>query len=296
MKKLIIIVGPTGSSKSELSFKIAKYLNTEILVADAFQVYKELNAGINKPSDKELNEIKHHFVNSISMYDQWNVNEFQKEFKKIVNNNKLNYFVVEGGSNLYIDSIIKNYDFKTLGELPKDFENQSNEFLWNELKQKDEQEANKIPVQNRKRILQALRIIYGNNQKKSLLDINNKPKEFETFLVWKKLSREHLYNKLDKRTEQMFEKQNWVNEVKELLNKDKNILEMNSFKAIGYIDVANSILNNTDLDIETIKRKVRNYAKRQETWIRNKFDIDFIYESENDWEKLIEQCKNFISK
>lgn len=297
MKKLIIIVGPTGSSKSDLSKKLAKYFHTDIFVADAFQVYKEINAGINKPSNQDLKEIKYHFVNYISIYDDWNVKKFQNEFYKSALNNTSNVLVVEGGSNLYIDSIIKNYNFKPIyNNLSIDLQNETNENLWNKLNKLDENEAKKIPKENRRRIIQALKIIYSNNEKKSILDSKNNLPIFDCFLIWKKIERQTLYKILDERTQKMYQENKWLEEVKNLINQDKNIINLNSFKAIGYPEISQAILNNKIPNLELIKQKERNYAKRQETWIKNKFKINFIYKDQNDWLNLIEQCKKFISK
>lgn len=295
-KKLLIIVGATGSSKSELSKNLAKHFQTDIFVADAFQVYKEINAGINKPSQKDLNEIKYHFVNHISIYDEWNVKKFQSEFNLKALNNPNKVLVVEGGSNLYIDSIIKNYNFKPIDKTFNNLENQSNEILWNELNKLDELEANKIPKENKRRIIQALKIIYSNNEKKSILDTKNNLPLFDYFLIWKKIDRNVLYKILDERTQKMYLENKWVNEIIELIDKNKNVTNLNSFKAIGYPEISQAILDKTTPNLELIKRKVRNYAKRQETWIKNKFKIDFVYKNQSDWLNLVEQCTKFINK
>lgn len=297
MKKLIIVVGSTGSSKSELSKKLAKYFHTDIFVADAFQVYKEINAGINKPLDQDLKEINYHFVNYISIYDEWNVKKFQSEFYKKVLDNINDVLIVEGGSNLYIDSIIRNYNFKPISSnLLINLQIQPNEALWDELYKLDENEAKKIPKQNKRRIIQALKIIYSNNEKKSILDTKNNSPIFDCFLIWKKVDRQTLYKILDERTQKMYQENKWLDEVKNLINHDKNIINLNSFKAIGYPEIYQSVLNNKIPNLEIIKQKVRNYAKRQETWIRNKFKINFVYTNQNDWINLIEQCKKFITK
>ncbi|MBD5446011.1 MAG: tRNA (adenosine(37)-N6)-dimethylallyltransferase MiaA [Mycoplasma sp.] len=297
MKKLLIVVGATGSNKSNLSKKLAKHFNTEIFVADAFQVYKEISAGINKPSEIELKEIKHYFVNHISIYDEWNVKRFQAEFKNITLNSNKDIFVVEGGSNLYIDSIIKNYNFKPLVDLSYDWEQQSNNDLWNELNKIDENEAKKIPKENRRRLLQAIKIIYSNNEKKSILDTKNNPALFDIFMIWKKIPRDNLYKILDDRTQKMYQEIGWLKEVENLINQDKNVINLNSFKAIGYPEMSQAIIDKNEPDLNLIKRKVRNYAKRQETWIRNKFKIDFIYKNDDDdWNNLVAQCKKFINK
>ena len=135
MKKLIIIVGSTASGKSSLALKIAKDFNLSIINADAFQVYKELNAGINKPTIQELKEVKHFFINSKSIYDEWHLKKFKDEAYELIDNSKENVFVVCGGSNLYIDSIIKNYHLVDVDET-LEYINFTNEQLYEKLKKK----------------------------------------------------------------------------------------------------------------------------------------------------------------
>ena len=294
MKKLIIIVGSTASGKSSLALKIAKDFNLSIINADAFQVYKELNAGINKPTIQELKEVKHFFVNSKSIYDEWHLKKFKDEVYELIDNSKENVFIVCGGSNLYIDSIIKNYHLVDVDETLQ-YINFTNEQLYERLKKLDSEEANKISVNNRKRLEQALRIIESNNnQKKSEMDKNNFDQKYKYILISTKIPRESLYQKINSRVLEMINL-GWKQEVKSLLEKDQNIMELNSLKAIGYKEVYDSIINDKDIDIESIQKKTRNYAKRQITWIKNKFQVNIEFDNSN-YQEIKKYVKDFINE
>lgn len=294
MKKLIIIVGPTASGKSPLALKIAKDFNLSIINADAFQVYKELNAGINKPTIQELKEVKHFFINSKSIYDEWHLKKFKDEVYELIDNSKENVFVVCGGSNLYIDSIIKNYHLVDVDETLQ-YINFTNDKLYERLKKLDSEEANKISVNNRKRLEQALRIIESNNnQKKSEMDKNNFDQKYKYILISTKIPRESLYQKINSRVLEMINL-GWKQEVKSLLEKDQNIMQLNSLKAIGYKEVYDSIINDKDIDIESIQKKTRNYAKRQITWIKNKFQVNIEFDNSN-YQEIKKYVKDFINE
>ncbi len=292
-KKIVVVVGPTASGKSDLTYKIAKDLGIEIIVCDAYQVYKEISIGVNKPNIENLNSIKHHFVGDISIYDEWNIKIFKEKIENLINNNNKT-FILEGGSNLYIDCLINNYNLKDLN-MNLNYDNLTNEELHKKLNQLDKQEATKIPLNNRKRLIQALRIIESNNEKKSILDKQNNEQIYEVFMIRVKINRDKLYNKINERALKMFD-QGWKEEVSDLLNKDEDILSLTALKAIGYYDIAFAIKNNLPINIPLIQQKTRRYAKRQETWIKNKFNPNFEFEDYSQYNELLKQVKVFLNE
>lgn len=273
---------------------LAKELNLEIINADAFQIYREINAGINKPTLQDLKEVKHHFINNKSINDEWNIKEFQKEINLLIENNPNKNYIICGGSNLYIDSIIKNYDLKEI-DRNMEFGNMSTVELWNKLNELDKEEAKKININNEKRIKQALRIILSLNQLKSEKDKKNKGCIFKYIIISVYMERNKLYEKINNRTIDMIN-MNWKGEVENLIQ-DSNYKNNNALKAIGYNDVYEAIISNTNINIEKIQQKTRNYAKRQITWIRNKFNVDIIYDKEkNNLNEVIKKCKDFLNE
>lgn len=292
-KKLIVVVGPTASGKSDLTFKIAKDLNFEIIVCDAYQIYKEISKGINKPNENELKTIKHYFVNSISIYDDWNIKIFQSQINEILKDNSKN-FILEGGSNLYIHCLIHNYNLNKL-DFNLNYDDFSNEELFEKLKKLDEKESKKISINNRKRLIQSLRIIESNNEKKSVLDSQNNEPLYDFFLIRMCHDRKNLYEAINKRAEKMFN-DGWKQEIEDLIKKDKNINQLNGFKAIGYQEIYQAILDNKEVDLNIIKQRTRNYAKRQETWINNKFKIDYNFYYYDQYNDLLSRIKTFLNE
>lgn len=288
--KLIVIVGPTGSRKTEISYRIAKEFDLEIINSDAFQVYKELNLGINKPSKKILSEVKHYLINNISIFDEWNIKLFKDKAEEIIDKSK-KPMIICGGSNLYIDALLKNYNLENIGR-ENIFEHLSNEELYSKLFELDEKEALKIGKNNKRTLTRALEIINSKNILKSDISKHNNKIKYDYFIVFSNPNRAELYEKINKRTEKMFD-ENIIKEIKDLdFEKFKNT---NASKAIGYKTLIENNLELSDEIIEKIKQESRNYAKRQTTWIRNKFNVN--YETENfekDFDEIIKEIRIFL--
>ena len=296
--KLITIIGPTAAKKTTLAHRIAQKINGAIINADAFQVYKQLNAGVNKPPKQQMKEIDYYFIDNINYWDEWNISIFQKEFdaiyKKIISENKVP--ILCGGSHLYIDCILKGYDLtKTLDDsIQKEIEKWTNDDLYNYIFKYDKTSAQKICISNRKRLLRCVAILkMNNNLPKSETDyINNKPK-YNSLVIMVNKDRETLYNDINNRFDQ-FVDQGWIDEVNKLILQYPDIVYSNAFKAIGYSEIANSILNMDKIDLDSIKKKTRHLAKRQLTWCNNKFLDKIIYDYQNgDFDNLLEKIINF---
>ena len=300
MEKVIIIVGATATKKSYLAMEISKLFDTEIISADAFKIYKELNIGINKPSIENLSNVKHHFVNEKNIDDDWNIKIFQelatKKISKIIKNNKIP--IICGGSNLYIDALIKGYDLKdniSRNEIDI-FDNKTNQELFDYIFENDQDLLEKININNRKRLIRACQLIFSN--KSSLVPNKNNSDEYiyDVLIIHTVRDREELYRVINNRTDIMIQN-NWKEEVEALFLKYPNINELNSFRAIGYDIVLNSIVNKTNIDIEKIKQKTRNLAKKQLTWINNKTKVDIEFNIDKDNINLIiDKVNEFVKR
>jgi len=286
MTKLLVIVGATASSKSKLALCLAKEFNAEIISADAYQIYKELNAGVNKPTKNDLLEIKHHFVSERSIYDPWDIKLFQQlatiRIAEIIKRNK--NIIICGGTNLYIDALIKNYNLEKTNLLIDltFFENFQYEDIYKYCLLNDEKETLKISFNNKKRIKRLANILYSTGKKKSDLDQQQDNYIFDCFIINVYKDRDLLYKKINTRFEKMLEN-DWEKEVVDLYNEDHYIMNLQGFKAIGYELVLQAILNQSEINKDLIKQKVRNYAKRQMTWNNNKYHskIDFNFDTDN---------------
>ncbi|MGL4948504.1 MAG: tRNA (adenosine(37)-N6)-dimethylallyltransferase MiaA [Mycoplasma sp.] len=299
MQKLIVIVGATASGKSSLALKLATDLETEIVSADAFQIYKEINVGINKPTAAELELVKHYFVNSHSIYDEFDIKYYQDACIPILNDiiSREKTPIICGGSNLYIDAVIKGYELdKTDGRNEvTHFDSWNYDDIYNYVLEKDQEEALKINYENKKRIIRAAQIIFSTNQKKSTQDNQVNNYVYDVFIIETVLDRPILHDVINKRVDVMLSN-NWLEEVLYLNNKDNNVSNLKAFQAIGYKQLLDAHNNNINIDIEIIKQLTRQLSKRQMTWNRNKYkEITRFDTTKDDYLSLLNTVKSFIS-
>lgn len=265
----IVIAGPTGVGKTNLSLKLAKFLNAEIISADSMQIYKGLDIGTAKIKENEMLGIKHHMLDIIEADEEYSVGDYEKRVNEILNSNKKNYLIV-GGTGLYIDAItegISNLPSKDI-KLREKLESMDLEDLLIELKTLDEDKYNKIDKKNKVRVVRAVEILkLSNNSFNDIFDIKHKNNDYNFLKVFLTRDREELYNLINKRVDIMIENN--------LENEARIIFEKYPFnKSIAYKEMFDYFLGNmTFLEaINLIKQKSRNYAKRQETWFRKRKD------------------------
>lgn len=273
-KKLICIVGPTASGKTSLAIKIASLLNTEIISADSRQVYKELSIGTAVPSQSELSEIKHHFIQHKSIFENYSVADFEKEAIQKIEDlfNTHEYVVLVGGTGLYIKAIEEGFD-----ELPKanyqyrqELENLLSKkgiaYLQNLLMQKDIEAYSSIDIHNPRRLIRALEIIdiSGKNLAASWKQ-KKTSRNFVTIKIGINLPREELYQRINLRVDSMLE--SGLKTEIETLKEYKNLQALNT---VGYKEWWPYFDESDKLEhvITKIKQHTRNFAKRQLTWFR----------------------------
>ena len=277
MHMIYIIVGPTGSGKTEVAKQLSDYFNAPIINADAFQIYKDMDIGTAKISKDDPYYKRHYLLDIKEPSETFSVMEYQKLFHKTIDELlKTNQnIIVCGGTGLYIRASIYDYTFNE-EEITKDdtLNDLSNEELFELLKKLDYNATLNIHPNNRKRVIRAINIAKNQSQTKSENISNQKHelvyKEVEILMLNPK--REELYENINKRVDKMFEL-GLVDEVKQLLNKYQ--LSTTAKAAIGYkevIDYLNNLLSKEEC-IELIKKRTRNYAKRQVTFFKNQFDL-----------------------
>ncbi|MDE6289296.1 MAG: tRNA (adenosine(37)-N6)-dimethylallyltransferase MiaA [Ureaplasma sp.] len=297
--KLIVIIGPTCSKKNSIASYLAKKFDGSIINADAFQVYKQINVGINKPSNEEMDCIPHYLINNKNYNDSWDISIFKDSFfdsyKDIINKKRLP--ILCGGSHLYVDSIVSGYNFTEhdLTDLINEYDKLSNEELYQIIFDKDFNYAQKISVNNRRRLLRACALMKQENTTMTELTLRNKPL-FNTLIIMAYKDREIIYEQINNRTEQMLEN-NWKQEVIDLINQyGKDIVNSQCFKAIGYKEIYDSVYLNKELDIELIKQKTRRLAKAQMTWCKNKFPDKIVFDwGKNNLSDLDQIVREFLS-
>lgn len=296
-KDLFILAGPTGVGKTDISIKLAKKLNGEIISADSMQIYKYMDIGSAKITNEETNNINHYLIDIVEPHESFNVAQFKEVAEECINKihseNKLP--MVVGGTGLYINSLIYDYNFT---EADKDEEyrvylenlaaEKGNDYVHEMLKDIDSESYNKIHANNLKRVIRALEVykltgktIGEYSMDKECYEI---PYNLHYFVLT--MDREKLYNRIDKRVDIMLEK-GLIDEV-ERLRAMGYTEEMQSMQGIGYKEILYYLEGKISLDeaIYLIKKGSRNYAKRQLTWFRREKHAHWInkdnFSSEND--------------
>lgn len=293
-KKLkgIVISGATGVGKTDLSIKLAKRLDADIISADASQVYKFLDIGTAKVTEDEMQGIKHYMIDVVEPDEDYSVGDFEVEVNKILNEKEENdeNVILVGGTGLYIRAITDGFsDLPTKDEkIRKDLEKKSLEELQEILKELDLQAYNEIDLNNKLRLVRAIEVCKITGGKFSELRVKNIKKNNYNFLkVFLTRNREELYERINKRVEIMIQK-GLVEEAKKVYNNYGNSLY--KISAIGYKELFNYFDGKVSLEeaIEDIKRESRRYAKRQMTWFRKEKDYLIYNLSEISEKEIIE--------
>ena len=295
-KYAIFIVGPTAIGKTKISIDIAKQINTEIISCDSRQFYKELKIGSAPPSFKEQQEIKHHFIQNLSIEDDYNAGKFELDAINIINelHAKYNKIILVGGSGLYIDAICKGLDNipKTSIEVRKKLNLQYKEngikWLQNEAVKIEPKIQENPNFKNPQRLLRILEVFNETGEKLSSFHSKKiKTRPFKIIKIGLKMNREDLYERINNRVDIMM-KNGLMNEVKSL----SNYQHKNALNTVGYKELFYFIKNKTTLEkaINEIKMNTRRFAKRQITWFNKDKGIKW-FES-NQTNKIID----FISK
>ena len=293
-KKLkgIIISGATGVGKTDLSIKLAKRLNADIISADASQVYKFLDIGTAKVTEDEMQGIKHYMIDVVEPDEDYSVGDFEVEVNKILHEKEENAenIILVGGTGLYIRAITDGFsDLPTKDEkIRKDLEKKSLEELQEILKGLDLQAYNEIDLNNKLRLVRAIEVCKITGGKFSELRVKNIKKNNYNFLkVFLTRNREELYERINKRVDIMIQK-GLVEEAKKVYNNYEDSLY--KISAIGYKELFNYFDGKVSLEeaIEDIKRESRRYAKRQMTWFRKEKDYLIYNLSEISEKEIIE--------
>tara|TARA_Y100000768_G_scaffold268365_1_gene205114 strand:- start:52 stop:948 length:897 start_codon:yes stop_codon:yes gene_type:complete len=271
-KTLIYITGPTAVGKTETSIKLAKKLYSEIISSDSRQFYKEMTIGTSVPSIIDLKTVKHHFIQHLSVIDDYTIGNYEKDCIKIINEKFKIYdlLIMTGGSGMYADSVLYGLDKfpeinkKIRNNLISLFKRKGIEYLQEKLKEKDPIYYKKIDLNNHQRIIRALEVcVYTGKPFSGFLKKRETDRIFNTKILIIEEERNKLYKKINNRVDIMIEN-GLENEVKSLIEHQ----ERNSLKTVGYKEFFNFFNGNITRDeaINKIKKNTRNYAKRQITW------------------------------
>ncbi|HAO14018.1 MAG TPA: tRNA (adenosine(37)-N6)-dimethylallyltransferase MiaA, partial [Tenacibaculum sp.] len=237
-KLLISIVGATGIGKTALSIKLANHYNCDIISCDSRQFYKEMTIGTAVPSEEELNAANHHFIQNRSITEDYNVGQFEKEALQKIDELFLKspIQIMVGGSGLYLDAVLKGLDYfpkvdsSIRSDLSKKMDIEGIIPLQALLKKYDPEAYDSIAIENPHRLIRALEICIGTNQKYS--SFKNKPKlkrNFKSIKIGLKAEREIIYDRINKRVDIMINN-GLLDEVKSL----HQFKKLNALQTVGY--------------------------------------------------------------
>jgi tRNA dimethylallyltransferase len=278
-KKLIVIVGPTAVGKTGVAIEVAERLKTEIVSADSRQIYKELEIGTAKPTVEELARVKHHFINTKSIEEDYNAGQYGGEAMAVIEKlfEVYDNLILCGGSGLYVKALLEGFD-----EMPEitvemrkqvidEYATNGLDWLQAEVKKIDPSYFEEVDVQNPQRLMRALELYRAAG--KPMSELRKKEKKelpFEVVKVGLELPREELYERIDARMDKMIE-QGLFEEAERFYARK----ELNALQTVGYREIFGFMEGEYDRDeaIRLLKRNSRHYAKRQMTWFKRDVEI-----------------------
>tara|TARA_Y100000385_G_scaffold128131_1_gene133342 strand:- start:128 stop:1030 length:903 start_codon:yes stop_codon:yes gene_type:complete len=288
IKKLFIILGPTASGKTSLSLQIAKELKTEIISCDSRQFYKELKIGTAPPSSEELKKTKHHFIQHLSIKDNYNTGKYEKDAISKISLlfKKYNNLILVGGSGLYINAICDGLD--DIPQTPKKMRDRINDeflekgisWLQKKVKKIDIDFYQNSDPNNPQRLKRCLEIHeYTGKKISSFYNKEKIKRNFKIIKIGISTDREILYNKINQRVDQMI-KSGLIDEAKELFKYQK----LNALNTVGYKELFDFFKKKIDKEtaIEEIKKNSRRLAKRQITWFKKDKQINWFNMDQKD--------------
>jgi tRNA dimethylallyltransferase len=304
---VIVIMGPTASGKTQLAIELAKRYNGEIVSADSMQIYKYMDIGTAKPEPEEMQGIRHYLINEVEPDQEFSVARYQElaigYIEEILAKGKTP--VVVGGTGLYINSLVYNINFSESiidwglrDKLKQEAEEKGNQVLHDRLREIDPQAAERIHVNDTKRIIRALEVFEHTRQTISHhQEISRQtPSRYQFRLIGLTMEREKLYDRINRRVDLMLEK-GLIEEVKKLVSMgyDKNTIAM---QALGYKEILAHLRGDISLEevVYIIKRDSRHYAKRQLTWFKRLESVHWIKTDDfTDSEAILKNIEVYIA-
>ena len=273
MKHLIAIVGPTAIGKTSLSIELAKHFNTEIISADSRQFFKEMTIGTAKPFPKEMDGVKHHYVDCISIEEQYTAGQFEKDALATIDEifKKNDVAILVGGSGLYVNAVLDGIDeipssIKIREELNTKLKEEGIRPLQLMLKELDPAHFRKMDIRNPQRLIRALEVCLVTGEPYSQLRKGEtKERPFNIIKVGLTADREIIYDRINQRVDIMIS-EGLVEEVKSLHPKK----DFNALQTVGYRELFDYFEDKKTKEeaIDKIKQNTRNFAKRQLTWFK----------------------------
>ena len=283
---IIAIVGPTGVGKTKMSISLAKKYNAEIISVDSMQIYKKMDIGTAKVTKEEMDGVVHHMIDIKNSEEDYSVFDYQKDARRVLDKliSEGKNVIIVGGTGLYLKALLYNYEFKENNNR-KDFSGYTNEELYDMVKNIDK--VSKIHVNNRQRLESFL-----NNHENNDKIVSDKC-IYDAKIIGLTTNRDSLYEAINDRVDKMVS-DGLIDEARYFY--DNNINSKAIKTAIGYKELYLYFDNKISLDdaIELIKKKSRNYAKRQYTWFNNQMNVKWFNIDKNDFDNTIKSVVSYI--
>lgn len=282
MKTLVVILGPTGVGKTELSLQAAEHFGSPVINADSRQIYKDIKIGTAAPTAEELARAKHYFVHTLGLEDYYSAAEYEKEVLELLDSlfKTRDVVVLSGGSMMYIDAVTKGIDDiptvddETRALMKKRFEEEGLETLLAELRLLDPEYYEIVDKKNHKRVVHALEICYMTGKTYTSFRTNTiKLRPFRILKFGLQRERENLFSRINQRVDKMM-LDGLLDEVKSV----QHLRHLNSLNTVGYKELF-KVLDGEweqEMAVERIKKNTRVYAKKQMTWYKHDNDIHWL--------------------
>ena len=287
-KTLIVIAGPTAVGKTAIAIQIAQHYNTVILSADSRQFYREMSIGTAKPDAEELAAVKHYFIDSHSIQENFSVGDFEKHALTLLDElfKEHDVIVMAGGSGLYIKAVCEGFDNLPVAEpgvrhkLNQDYTELGIKHLQERVKEVDPDYYEQVDIHNPQRLIRALEVFETTGKPISYYrksTVNERP--FNIVKIGLNLPRDILYQQINYRVDKMFES-GLLDEVRSLIP----YRSLNALNTVGYSELFDHFDGKADLEsaLELIKQNTRHFAKRQLTWFRKDKDIHWLEADDED--------------
>ena len=283
---LLVMLGPTGVGKTNISLLMAEHLGCPIVSSDSRQFYRELKIGTAAPTAGQLGRVKHYFIGTHSIHDEYNAGQYEKDAIQLLDELFKKYPVVMlvGGSMMYIDAIcngmddIPTVDPETRAFWQKEYADFGLKYIQNELERLDPLYFNHVDILNPKRILHALEICSVTGQPYSNLRTGQrKLRDFNILKIGLNRPRPELYERINARVDEMM--------AEGLLQEAERFYQyktLNTLNTVGYKEIYEYMDGNCTLDfaVNMIKQDSRRYAKRQMTWFNRDKEIMWFHPEE----------------
>ncbi|MDD3304864.1 MAG: tRNA (adenosine(37)-N6)-dimethylallyltransferase MiaA [Bacilli bacterium] len=290
MKKIIVIMGPTGVGKTKLSIALAHHFNGEIINADSMQVYKDLNIGTAKISEEEKEGIPHYLFDEKDVLDYYSVYDYQNDGRELLNNfDDSKTPIIVGGTGLYIKALLYDYKFPN-DEVQYDFSHLTNKEIYDNIKKYTDDID--IHINNRQRLERRLNMCMNKKDNKTL---KGNELLYDVVFIGLTTDRDKLYDIINNRVDKMIAA-GLIDEVKSLYN--KGIRSKAIATGIGYKELYKYFDGELSLEeaIDLIKKNSRHYAKRQYTWFNNQMDITWFNVNFDNFSKTKKEVISYIEK